>query len=220
MRLLLIEDDRMLGESMQIGLQMDGHAVDWVRDAASGGHAAATHAYAAVLLDLGLPDDDGLALLRQLRAQGVATPVLIVTARDRVDQRIAGLDAGADDYILKPFDLDELGARLRAVARRHAGHADGLLVARGVALDPAARRVTLDGKPVELTAREFAIAHLLMERAGRIVARREIEEALYQWEREISSNAVEVYISQLRRKLGRDFIETRRGLGYCVERAP
>lgn len=218
MRLLLVEDDKMLGESVQIGLQLDGYAVDWVRDGESAHQAALTHDYAALLLDLGLPGRDGLDMLRGLRARGNTTPVLIVTARDNVGQRIAGLDAGADDYILKPFDLDELSARLRAVTRRRHGLADVKLVVGDVVIDTAARRATLAGLPVELTAREYTIAAYLMARAGRVVTRGELEEALYEWNREVSSNAVEVFIFQLRRKLGRHFISTRRGLGYCVER--
>jgi two-component system, OmpR family, response regulator QseB len=218
MRLLLVEDDKMLGESVQIGLQLDGYAVDWVRDGESARQAALTHDYAALLLDLGLPGRDGLDVLRSLRARGNTTPVLIVTARDNVGQRIAGLDAGADDYILKPFDLDELSARVRAVTRRRHGHADVKLVVGDVVIDTGARRASLAGLAVELTAREYTIAAYLMARAGRVVTRSELEEALYEWNREVSSNAVEVFISQLRRKLGRQFISTRRGLGYCVER--
>jgi two-component system, OmpR family, response regulator QseB len=218
MRLLLVEDDKMLGESVQIGLQLDGYAVDWVRDGESARQAALTHDYAALLLDLGLPGRDGMDVLRSLRAKGNTTAVLIVTARDNVGQRIAGLDAGADDYILKPFDLDELSARVRAVTRRRHGHADVKLVVGDVVIDTAARRASLAGLAVELTAREYTIAAYLMARAGRVVTRNELEEALYEWNREISSNAVEVFISQLRRKLGRHFISTRRGLGYCVER--
>ena len=219
MRLLLVEDDKMLGESVQIGLQQDGYAVDWVRDAEVASTAALTHNYAAILLDLGLPRGDGLQVLRGLRARGDGTAVLIITARDGVDQRIAGLDAGADDYILKPFDLDELSARVRAVVRRAHGRAQPELVVGAVRLDTAARRCTLHGRPVELTGREYMLVLFLMERAGRIVSRSDLEEALFAWSREVESNVVEVYISQLRRKLGRDFIVTRRGLGYCVERA-
>jgi two-component system, OmpR family, response regulator QseB len=218
MRLLLVEDDKMLGESVQIGLQLDGYAVDWVRDGESARQAVLTHDYAAMLLDLGLPGRDGLDVLRGLRARGNTTAVLIVTARDNVGQRIAGLDAGADDYILKPFDLDELSARLRAVTRRQHGHADVKLVVGDVVIDTAARRASVAGVAVELTAREYTIAAYLMARAGRIVTRSDLEQALYEWNREVSSNAIEVFISQLRRKLGRNFISTRRGLGYCVER--
>ncbi len=218
MRLLLVEDDRMLGESVQIGLRQDGYAVDWVRDAEQGLPAAQTHPYEAILLDLGLPRGDGLSLLRKLRQRGQATPVLILTARDGVAQRVAGLDAGADDYLLKPFDLDELSARIRAVVRRSQGLALGTsLVVDAVQLDVAAKRCLLKGQVVELTAREFMLLRVLMERAGRIVSRLDLESALFDWGSEVESNAIEVYVSQLRRKLGKDFIRTRRGLGYCVE---
>ncbi len=218
MRLLLVEDDKMLGESMQIGLEQDGYAVDWVRDGDAARQAALTHEYEAVLLDLGLPGRDGLDVLRTLRTRGSKTAVLIVTARDRIGDRIIGLDAGADDYILKPFDLDELTARVRAVTRRLNGRADPLIEIGAVTLDSVSKRISVEGTLIELTAREYTIAAFMMERAGRIVTRGELEETLFQWEREVSSNAVEVYISQLRRKLGRDFIRTRRGLGYSVER--
>lgn len=219
MRLLLVEDDRMLGESVQIGLQQDGYAVDWVRSAEEGLTAALLHEYAALLLDLGLPQGDGLSLLRGLRERGRAMPVLIVTARDAVAQRIAGLDAGADDYVLKPFDLDELSARIRAVTRRQAGRPTALLTVGEVQLDTSARRCVRAGRLVELTAREFMLLRVLMERAGSIVSKAELESALFDWGNEVESNAVEVYVSQLRRKLGREFIATRRGLGYVVEAA-
>lgn len=219
MRLLLVEDDRMLGESVQIGLQQDGYAVDWVRNAEEGLAAALLHDYAALLLDLGLPLGDGLSLLRGLRDRGRATPVLIVTARDAVAQRIAGLDAGADDYVLKPFDLDELSARIRAVTRRGAGRPAAQLTVGEVQLDTAARRCLRAGRVVELTAREFMLLRVLMERAGRIVSKGELESALFDWGSEVESNVVEVYVSQLRRKLGREFISTRRSLGYVVEAA-
>jgi two-component system, OmpR family, response regulator QseB len=217
MRLLLVEDDAMLGKALAAGLRQQGHAVDWVRDGSEGLAAALAHDYGAVLLDLGLPRADGLDVLRRLRGRGRRTPVIVVTARDAVEQRIAGLDAGADDYIVKPFDLDELAARLRSVTRRAWGSASGELVAGDVRLDTAARRCTLAGVTVELTAREYMMLEVLMTRAGRIVTRSELEEAVFDWSREVESNVVEVYISQLRRKLGRDFIVTRRGLGYAVE---
>jgi two-component system, OmpR family, response regulator QseB len=218
MRLLLVEDDRMLGELVQIGLRQDDYAVDWVRDAGQALSAALNHPYEAILLDLGLPRGDGLALLRLLRERKLATPVLIVTARDGIAQRVAGLNAGADDYLLKPFDLDELSARIRAVVRRSQRVAPGTsLLAGAVQLDVAAKRCLLDGQSVELTAREFMLLRVLIERAGRIVSRDDLESALFDWGSEVESNVIEVYVSQLRRKLGRDFIRTRRGLGYCVE---
>lgn len=209
----------MLGESVEIGLRQCGYAVDWVRHAESGITAAMAHPYDALLLDLGLPAGDGLYMLRQLRERGFKLPVLIVTARDGVTQRIAGLDAGADDYLLKPFDLDELAARIRAVVRRYqAQRADNWLEVGRVQIDLAGKRCQLDGRPVELTAREFTLLSTLMERAGRIVSRGDLESALFDWSSAVDSNVVEVYISQLRRKLGKDFISTRRGLGYCIER--
>jgi len=219
-RLLLVEDDRMLGESVMIGLRQDGYAVDWVRDAEQGLAAAHTHAYEAILLDLGLPRGDGLMMLRQLRKGGQTTPVLIITARDGIAQRVTGLDAGADDYLLKPFDLDELSARIRAVVRRSQGLTPGTcLVVGAVQLDVAAKRCLLEGQGVELTAREFMLLRVLMERAGRVVSRGDLESALFDWGSEVDSNVIEVYVSQLRRKLGKDFIRTRRGQGYCVESA-
>jgi DNA-binding response OmpR family regulator len=219
MRVLLVEDDKMLGEAMQSGLLQKGHAVDWVRDGDAAWASARSHDYAAVLLDLGLPKRDGMQVLRGLRAHAATqtTPVLIVTARDALTERVAGLNAGADDYILKPFDLDELDARLRAVVRRAHGRASAQLSASGVVLDVAAKRVSLQGQEVSLTALEYAVVVHLMERAGRVVSRDELETALYAWNREVGSNTVEVYVSQIRRKLGRDFIVTRRGFGYCVE---
>jgi len=222
MRLLLIEDDHMLGEIVQIGLQQDGFAVDWVRDAEAGHVAATTHDYAALLVDLGLPRGDGLSLLRRLREQGHATPVLILTARDAVSSRIEGLNGGADDYLLKPFDLDELAARIRAVVRRSQGgqgRATAELVVGELRLDPGSRRCWRAGSAVELTAREFMLLHCLMTRAGRIVSRSDLEGALFEWGSEVESNVIEVYVSQLRRQLGRDVISTRRGLGYCLESA-
>jgi DNA-binding response OmpR family regulator len=217
---LLVEDDQMLGRAVQTGLRQEGHAVDWVRDGSSALAALRAHDYGAVVLDLGLPRLDGLQVLRELRSHNDPTPVVIVTARDAVEQRIAGLDAGADDYMVKPFDLDELCARLRSVARRATGRAVAVLAVGGVRLDTSSRRCTLQGEPVELTAREYTLVEYLMERAGRIVPKSELEGAVFEWDREVGSNVVEVYISQVRRKLGRRFIVTRRGLGYSVEGAP
>jgi two-component system, OmpR family, response regulator QseB len=217
MRLLLVEDDAMLAKAMVGGLRLRGHAVDWVDDADKAVSAALAHDYGAVLLDLGLPSADGLDVLRSLRKRGWRAPVIVITARDAVEQRIAGLDAGADDYLLKPFDLDELAARLRSVSRRALGHAAAELVSGAVRLDTSARRCTRAGELVELTAREYLMLETLMTRAGRIVTRSELEDNAFDWSREVDSNVVEVYVSQLRRKLGRGFIVTRRGLGYAVE---
>lgn len=207
----------MLGAAIRAGLQQDGHAVDWARtanDADTAWLAGAATPYEAVLLDLGLPDGSGLALLARARARGVATPVLIATARDRVADRIAGLDAGADDYMVKPIDLDELAARLRALERRAAGRSAPSIVLQDVVIEPALRRVTKGGQPVDLTAREFALLLALARRPGAVLSRAQLVEALYGWDETIESNAVDVYIHHLRRKLGGDLIENQRGLGW------
>lgn len=216
MRILLVEDDELIGDGIAAGLRDDGHAVDWVRDGEAALAAASTHDYAALVLDLGLPKRDGLDVLRRLRAAGNAVPVVILTARAAVEERVAGLDAGADDYLAKPFSLDELGARLRAIARRATGRATPVLASGRIALDPAAHAVTVAGQPVSLSAREFTLMQLLMENAGRVLPRERLEQALYGWNEEIESNAVEVHIHHLRRKLGKQSILTVRGVGYTV----
>jgi len=216
MRLLLVEDDRMIGESLRGALRLDGHAVDWVRDAAAAQATLASERFDLVLLDLGLPQGDGLDVLRALRARQDATPVIVLTARDGVGDRVAGLDAGADDYLVKPFELDELNARMRAVLRRHSGRAQPLLSHGGVTLDPATHQVTRNGEPVLLSAREFAVLEALLARPGALLSRAQLEDRLYGWGEEIESNAVSVYIHQLRRKLGADFIQNVRGVGYFV----
>ncbi|KQW36015.1 response regulator transcription factor [Rhizobacter sp. Root404] len=226
MRLLLVEDDRMIGDSLRGALRLEGYAVDWVRDAASAHSTLASERFDLVLLDLGLPDsaarganatpDGGLAVLRALRARQDATPVIVLTARDGPGDKVAGLDAGADDYLVKPFDLDELAARIRAVLRRHSGRAQPALAFGGVTLDPATRQVTRDGVPVLLSAREFAVLEALLQRPGALLSRAQLEDRLYGWGEEIESNAVSVYIHQLRRKLGADFIHNIRGVGYFV----
>ena len=214
MRVLLTEDDVMIGEAVQRGLRQLGFAVDWVRDGAAAAQALALEAYEALLLDLGLPRKSGLALLAELRQRGSTIPVVILTARDAVSDRVAGLDAGADDYLVKPFELPELAARIRAVARRHAGRATPQLTHRGVTLDPARREVTREGEPVQLAAREFAVLQALMEHPGRVLSRAQLEERLYGWGEEVESNVVEVYVHALRRKLGAGFVQTVRGTGY------
>ncbi|HEY1393725.1 MAG TPA: response regulator [Methylibium sp.] len=216
MRLLLIEDDRMIGESVRQALRHEGHAVDWVRDVRAAQGTLATEQFDCVLLDLGLPDGDGLDVLRTLRSRRDATPVILLTARDALEDRVAGLDAGADDYLVKPFEFDELAARMRAVLRRRAGRADTLLAHEGVTLDPATRQVMLRGEPVLLSAREFAVLEALMSRPGAILSRAQLEDRLYGWGDAIESNAISVYIHQLRRKLGADFIRNVRGVGYFV----
>ena len=226
MRLLLVEDDRMIGESLQRALRLEGYAVDWVRDAAAADGTLASERFDLVLLDLGLPPGagsggarpaDGLAVLRAARARHDATPVIVLTARDARGDRVAGLDAGADDYLVKPFELDELNARIRAVLRRHAGRAEPLLAAGGVTLDPANRRVMKEGAAVALSAREFAVLEALMAKPGAVLSRSQLEDRLYGWGEEIESNAVSVYVHQLRRKLGADFIGNVRGVGYFVK---
>jgi two-component system OmpR family response regulator/two-component system response regulator QseB len=216
MRILLVEDDALLGDALQVGLRQAGHAVDWVRDGVSADIALTAEDYAAVVLDLGLPRRDGLDVLRHLRAKRKALPVLILTARDTVDDRIRGLDAGADDYLVKPFDLGELNARLRALLRRAGGQPAPLLAAAGITLDPATRRVTCADREVELAAKEYALLHALMQQAGRALSRAQLEQHLYAWGEEIGSNAVEVYVHHLRRKLGSDAIRTLRGVGYVI----
>jgi DNA-binding response OmpR family regulator len=218
MRLLLVEDDRMIGDSLRAALRLEGHAVDWVRDARAADTTLASERFDLVLLDLGLPQGDGLAVLRALRARQDGTPVIVLTARDGVGDRVAGLDAGADDYLVKPFEFDELNARMRAVLRRHGGRAEPVLACAGVTLDPATRQVTRDGAPVLLSAREFAVLEALMTRPGALLSRAQLEDRLYGWGEEIESNAVSVYIHQLRRKLGADFIGNVRGVGYYVGR--
>ena len=214
MRALLVEDDELLGDGIRTGLKQADFAVDWVRDAETARRALLDHAYNICVLDLGLPRRDGLSVLRELRARGSRLPVLILTARDSSDSKVAALDAGADDYLTKPFDLPELQARLRALLRRTGGETGPELVHRGVALDPAAKRVTLNGDPVGLSAREYALLLDLLRHKNHIRTRAQLEESLYAWGEEAESNTVEVYIHHLRKKLGADFIRTVRGLGY------
>src|SRR5574340_50775 len=201
MRVLIVEDDALLGDAIQAGLKQSGYAVDWMKDGAAAEQALATEPYAAVVLDLGLPRLSGLEVLRRLRSRNVPIPVLILTAIDPVDARIKGLDAGADDYLVKPFDMGELAARLRALVRRASGKTASALQVGAVLLDPAAHRVLHDDKPVELSNKEFAVLHALMLNAGRVLSRAQLEEQLYAWGEEVESNAVEVYVHHLRRKL-------------------
>jgi DNA-binding response OmpR family regulator len=216
MRILLIEDDRMIGESVRTALRQDGYAVDWVRDARAADSALATEQFALALLDLGLPGEDGITPLRRLRARRDATPVIVVTARDAVEDRICGLDAGADDYLVKPFDLDELAARMRSALRRASGRAEPQIVLGDVRINPATREITRGGDPVVLSAREYGIVEALLLRPGAILSRAQIEDRMYGWGEEIESNAVEVYIHGIRKKLGADFIQNVRGVGYFI----
>ncbi len=216
MRLLLVEDDTMIGRAMRQGLADAGFVVDWVTDGKAATLALANGVYDLVTLDLGLPGKDGMSLLRELRRRGDAIPVLVVTARDAVADRIAGLNEGADDYVLKPFDLDELVARVRAVLRRRAGNANPLLECGSLVLDPVRREVQLHQRPIDLSAKEFALLELLMQRPGAVLSRDQLEDSLYGWDREVGSNAVEVHLHNLRRKLGADTIRNVRGVGYKV----
>lgn len=216
MRLLLVEDDAMIGRAMRQGLGDAGFVVDWVTDGRAAQLALANGVYDLALLDLGLPGKDGMAVLRELRRRRDPVPVLVVTARDAVADRIAGLNEGADDYVLKPFDLDELIARVRALLRRSAGVAGPMLECGSLVLDPVKREVRLRDEPVTLSAKEFALLETLMQRPGSVLSREQLEDALYGWEREVGSNAVEVHLHNLRRKLGADVIRNVRGAGYKV----
>ena len=216
MRLLLVEDDPMIGASVQSGLRLEGYTVDWVRDGAAADLAVANGVYELILLDLGLPRKSGLELLAGLRKKGHAMPVLVITARDSVADRVKGLDAGADDYLVKPFDLNELSARIRALMRRQAGRASPVIEHGALSLNPATHDVFLNGVPVNLSAREFALLHALLEQPGVPLSRAKLEERLYGWNEEIESNTVEVYIHSLRRKLGAEWIRNVRGVGYRV----
>lgn len=216
MRILLAEDDPMLGDGLRAGLRQAGFQVDWVRDGVAAERELRAVDYAAAVLDLGLPGLDGMEVLRALRAARNTTPVLVLTARDTVPERIRGLDAGADDYVLKPVDLHELAARLRSLVRRSHGVAQDLLQAGALSLDPAARQVSWRGEPVALSTREFDLLHTLMRSAGRVLSREQLEQQMYSWGLEVESNTIEVHIHHLRKKLQADAIQTVRGVGYML----
>jgi two-component system OmpR family response regulator/two-component system response regulator QseB len=218
MRILLAEDDPLLGDGLRAGLRQLGFQVDWVRDGVAAERELRAETYAAAVLDLGLPRKDGLDVLAAVRQAGLTLPVLVLTARDAVPDRIRGLDLGADDYVIKPVDLHELAARLRALVRRAHGQPRECLSVRGVVLDPAARTVQLDGADVLLSTREFDLLQVLMLNAGRVLTREQIEQHLYSWGQEVDSNTVEVHIHHLRRKLGSELIRTVRGVGYQLVR--
>ena len=217
-RILLVEDDALLGDGLKSGLEDEGHAVDWVRDGRHAREALANEAFDLAILDLGLPRLGGLEVLRELRARRDATPVLILTARDTLDDRVRGLDAGADDYLVKPFQLAELKARVRALARRGAGRGSNVVSVRGVDLDTASHRVSCEGRPVDLSPREFALLEAMMSHPGRAFTRAQLEERLYAWGREVESNAIEVHVHHLRAKLFPALIRTVRGVGYAIDR--
>ena len=216
MRLLLVEDDVMIGEAVLDLLRAEGYAVDWVKDGAHADEVLREHGYDLLLLDLGLPGRDGLTVLEHLRARKDRVPVLIATARDALNQRVAGLDKGADDYIIKPYEFDELLARIRALLRRAAGRAEPVYEHLGVSIDPVTREVLVHGQAVSLSAREWSVLELLLARPGMVLSRKQLEDKLYSWRDEVSSNAVEVYIHGLRKKLGAELIQNVRGVGYMM----
>jgi DNA-binding response OmpR family regulator len=217
MRLLLVEDDEHLGRAMQTGLSQQGYAVDWLQDGVAAELAARDGNYDAILLDIGLPRQDGLQMLQSLRRSGFAAPILIITARDEIHDRVQGLDSGADDFIVKPFDMAELGARLRAAHRRAQGRPQAQLQHGDICVDPASRQVTRGGQPVPLTAREFALLLHMLEQRGRVRTRNQLQESQYSWDTDVESNAIEVHVHNLRRKLGKDLIRTVHGQGYVID---
>lgn len=216
MRVLVVEDDRIIGDGIVQGLTLEDYAADWVEDVESANIALETNDYELVVLDIGLPDGSGLDVLKKMRSGGNDTPVLILTAYDDTSFKVKGLDSGADDYLIKPFKLAELLARLRALRRRAGGRASPVLELNGVVLDPAAQKVTKDGAVVKVGPKEFAILHALMEKTGRVMSKAQLEDSLYGWDMEIESNTIEVHIHGLRKKLGKDFIKTLRHVGYSV----
>lgn len=218
MRILLVEDDPQLGRATQLGLDQAGYAVDWVQNAESAQFSIKTHQYSCVLLDLGLPKVDGMSLMKKLRASGYNEAILIVTARDQIQDRILGLDEGADDFIIKPFDLDELTARIRSASRRLIGRTRERLKYRDIELDIAARQVRRNDELIAITSREFNILQMLLEHLGQIMTRSQLEEALYSWGDEIESNTIQVHIHHLRKKLGRELIRTVHAIGYVIDK--
>lgn len=217
MRLLLVEDDTALGEGLRTGLREEGYTIDWLQDGASALHALTQETFDLVILDLGLPRLDGIHVLKRLRGTGSSLPVMILTARDGTDDRIAGLDAGADDYLIKPFDLNELKARLRALLRRSSGRATVLIEHGGVSLDPVSQQVHYQGRPVSLTPKEYVLLHELLAQPGKVFSRERLTQLLYGWDEEAESNTLEVHIYHLRKKLFGELIRTVRGIGYLVE---
>ena len=217
MRLLLVEDDEHLGRALQTGLSQQGYAVDWLQDGVAAEHAARDGDYGAMLLDIGLPRQDGMQVLHNLRRSGFAAPILIITARDEIQDRVHGLDSGADDFIVKPFDMAELGARLRAALRRAQGRPQARVQHGDISVDPASRQVTVAGQHVSITSREFALLLHMLEHRGQVRSRGQLQEALYSWDSDIESNAIEVHVHNLRRKLGKELIRTVHGQGYVID---
>lgn len=220
MRLLLVEDDNALGAGVRSGLRQEGYTIDWLTDGASALHALQNEEFDLAILDLGLPRMDGIQVLQQLRARGSTLPVLVLTARDTTEDRILGLDAGADDYLVKPFDLNELKARLRALLRRSSGRPQTLIEHAGVVLDPANQQVSYLGNPVALTPKEYQLLHELLSQAGKVLTRERLLQTLYGWDEEAESNTLEVHIHHLRKKLSSELIRTVRGIGYLVDGRP
>ncbi|AOE86603.1 response regulator [Pseudomonas sp. TCU-HL1] len=220
MRLLLVEDDNALGAGVRTGLRQEGYTIDWLTDGASALHALQTEDFDLAILDLGLPRLDGVQVLQKLRAGGSTLPVLVLTARDALEDRIIGLDAGADDYLVKPFDLNELKARLRALLRRSAGRPQVLIEHAGVVLDPTSQQVSYQGNPVQLTPKEYQLLHELLSQPGKVLTRERLVQTLYGWDEEAESNTLEVHIHHLRKKLSSDLIRTVRGIGYLVDARP
>lgn len=219
MRILLVEDDEPLGDGLRAGLTQYGYTVDWLKDGLSADQALKTEGFDIVVLDLGLPKLSGITVLQNLRSRGQTMPVLILTARESVDDRVKGLDSGADDYLTKPVDLDELCARLRALQRRFSSRAEPLLIHEEIRLDPAAHIVYLKGESVSVSRREFALLQKLLENAGRVLSREHLTQSLYGWGEDVDSNALEVHIHNLRKKFGQHFIHTIRGIGYMIDKS-
>ena len=217
MRLLLVEDDEILGDGLVAGLKMEGYAVDWLTNGKLADEALQVNSYELIVLDLNLPDMDGLSILRALRSRKNETPVLVLTAKDTIPDRILGLDSGADDFVIKPFDLNEVCARLRALARRNEGRSVPMIEHRGIVLDPASHQVIFNELKIELSQKEFGILNFLMSNIGRVISRARLEEALYSWNSDVESNTVEVHIHHLRKKLDASIIRTVRGVGYIID---
>ncbi len=218
MRILLIEDDELLGHGICTGLSQLGYTVDWLKDGQAASQALQTEVFDMIILDLGLPKINGIDLLENLRGRGITTPVLILTARDTTEDHVIGLDSGADDYMSKPFELDELCARIRALLRRFSSRAEPILEYEDIILDPASHTVTLEDKPVTLSRREFALLYKLLENAGRVLSRENLMQSVYGWEEDVDSNALEVHIHNLRKKFGSKLIRTIRGVGYMIDK--
>lgn len=218
MRLLIAEDDKLLGDGIRNGLRQEGYAVDWVEDGATAELAMKTETYDLVILDIGLPKKTGLEVLKNMRSRGDQLPVLLLTAFDRIEDRILGLDSGADDYVVKPFDLDELSARIRALLRRNSGRSAPVMEHGDIVVDPASHVVTKNGSGIDISPREFALLLTLLDNKGRVVSRSRLEEGLYAWNEEVESNTIEVHIHHIRKKLGSELIRTIRGVGYIIDK--